>query len=273
MPAAETRFAPTLREVMLRPWWIGMLFVALAVAGVFAWLGQWQLSSAIDTSPTPVGATEEVRPIDEVLAPGDLLAEPMVGQRVSLEGEWIGDLLIVSSRVNGGVEGYWITAQVRVDGAALAVALAWAPTRDAAEAAIADLSTRSGPIDLVGRLVSDEGRQPPGPGESVEEMTRMSPVMLLGQWQDVPQEMYRAYLVADPIPDLPAGVDAIDSPPPHELSSVNWLNIFYAIEWVVFAAFAFYMWYRLARDAWEREGEEFAERAAVDGGETQVHGD
>jgi hypothetical protein len=38
---------------------------------------------------------------------------------------------------------------------------------------------------------------------------------------------------------------------------VNWLNIFYAAEWAIFAGFAFYLWYRLAKDAWEREVEEF----------------
>ena len=54
-------FPPTLREVMLRPRWIGMLLLCLVVAGVFAWLGQWQLGRAIETDPTPPGATEEVR--------------------------------------------------------------------------------------------------------------------------------------------------------------------------------------------------------------------
>ena len=44
---------------------------------------------------------------------------------------------------------------------------------------------------------------------------------------------------------------------PDEQSQVNWLNIFYAAEWAVFAGFAFYLWYRLARDAWERELEDF----------------
>jgi cyanate permease len=38
------------------------------------------------------------------------------------------------------------------------------------------------------------------------------------------------------------------------------LNIFYAIEWAVFAVFAFYIWWRMVRDAYEREQEEEAER-------------
>ena len=39
---------------------------------------------------------------------------------------------------------------------------------------------------------------------------------------------------------------------------VNWLNIFYAVEWIVFAGFAFYIWWRLVKDAYERELEEKA---------------
>ena len=50
---------------------------------------------------------------------------------------------------------------------------------------------------------------------------------------------------------------SIPSPAPDESSSVNWLNIFYAVEWAIFAGFAFYLWYRLAKDAWEKELEDF----------------
>ena len=59
-----------------------------------------------------------------------------------------------------------------------------------------------------------------------------------------------------------AGLQPIDSPAPDEGSNVNWLNIFYAVEWAIFAGFAFYMWYRLARDAWEKEVEALEEATA-----------
>ena len=59
------------------------------------------------------------------------------------------------------------------------------------------------------------------------------------------------------------GLDKIDSPVPEIGASVNWLNIFYALEWVVFAGFAVFLWYRLVRDAWERELED-AEAAAAE---------
>ena len=44
---------------------------------------------------------------------------------------------------------------------------------------------------------------------------------------------------------------------------MNWLNIFYAAEWAVFAGFAFYLWYRLAKDAWEKEVEDFEDATGL----------
>jgi cytochrome oxidase assembly protein ShyY1 len=258
-------FPPTLREVMLRPQWIGMLLLCLVVAGVFAWLGQWQLSRAIDTDPPPAGATEVVRPIAEVAEPGAYLPEPLVGQRVSVDGFWMpGNFLIVSSRFNDDVEGYWVTGQLRLAGTdeptSLAVALGWAPTLDEAQDAVRalDAATSSpvkAPETVTGRLISDEGPVPPPADADPQTMTRMSPAALLGQWTDVEGvDVYRPYLASE---KAPAPLVDIASPAPDESSNVNWLNIFYAVEWAIFAGFAFYLWYRLAKDAWEKELEDF----------------
>ena len=263
-------FPPTLREVMVRPQWIGMLLLCLVVAGVFAWLGQWQLGRAIDTDPPPPGATEQVRPLDEVAAPGEYLPEPLVGQRVETAGSWVpGDFLVVESRFNDGVEGYWVTGQLRLSATegptSIAVALGWAATEDEALAAIERLEAeasdpRSEPVDVTGRLISDEGPLPPPSGADPQTMTRMSPAALLGRWHDVDDlDVYRPYLASSaPF----GGLTAIASPAPDESSNVNWLNIFYAAEWAVFAGFAFYLWYRLARDAWEKEVEDLEDAAA-----------
>ena len=109
-PAPPEVFPPTLREVMLRPRWLGVLALCLVVAGVFAWLGQWQLSRAVDMQPLPEGVTEQVQPIDDVVQPGEYLPEPLVGQRVTVTGAFVpDDYIVVSSRYNDGVEGYWVT--------------------------------------------------------------------------------------------------------------------------------------------------------------------
>jgi cytochrome oxidase assembly protein ShyY1 len=267
---------------MLRPRWIALLLLCLVVAGVFAWLGQWQLGRAIDTDPAPPGATEDIRPIEDVTAPGQYLPEPLVGQRVAADGWWIGeDFLVVESRYNDGVEGYWVTGQLRLwddsvgfdlaEPVSLAVAVGWAPSREEADAAASALEqlvadgTPADALELTGRLVSDEGPQLPPRGADPQTMTSMSSAALLGQWHDVEElSVYRPYLVSDTPSE---GLTAISSPPPDEGSTVNWLNLFYAAEWAVFAGFAFYLWYRLARDAWEKEVEDLEDAGLGDGPE------
>ncbi|QLD13325.1 SURF1 family cytochrome oxidase biogenesis protein [Microbacterium oleivorans] len=259
---------------MLRPWWLGMLAFALLVAAVFAWLGQWQLSRAVDTSPPAPGQTEQVRPLADVASPGEYLPEPLVGQRIEVRGSFVpGDFDIVSSRFDQGVEGYWVTGQLRVDPAdarsaaptSLAVAVGWTAELTEAESAAAALDADAPrDVSLTGRIISDEGPAAPARGADPQEMTRMSPAALLGRWSDTAGlDVYRGYLTsAEPL----AGLTAIDSPAPDERSNVNWLNIFYAVEWAVFAGFAFYMWYRLAKDAWEKELEDLEDEGDVAAG-------
>lgn len=262
-------FPPTLREVMLRPWWLGMLAFALLVAAVFAWLGQWQLSSALDSAPAEPGATENVRPLDDVAAPGEYLPDPLVGQKVAVTGSFIADdFLVVSSRYNDGSAGFWVTGQLRLAGTAeptsIAVAIGWTADRSDADAVAAALNDDPPQdVDLTGRIISDEGPALPPPGAPTSEMTRMSPAALLGRWHDVEDlAVYRGYLTAaEPL----GGLTAIHSPAPEERGGVNWLNVFYAVEWAIFAGFAFYMWYRLARDAWEKELEALEESPAAPG--------
>jgi hypothetical protein len=254
---------------MLRPRWIAMLLLCLVVAGVFAWLGQWQLGRAVQTNPLPPGATEEVQPLADVVGPGEYLPEPQVGQRVDASGYWVpGDFLIVQSRFNDGVEGYWVTGQLRLTGTedptSIAVALGWASTLEEAQNAADQLDWDASapdaadtPFTVTGRIISDEGPVLPPRGSDPQTMTRMSPAALLGQWHDVQGvSVYRPYLASEVAPRL---LLDITSPAPQEGSGVNWLNIFYAIEWAVFAGFAFYLWYRLAKDAWEKELEDFAD--------------
>lgn len=257
----ELRFPPTLREVMLRPQSLGILAFCLLVAGVFAWLGQWQLARAIDFDPPEEGATEEIVPIDDVIAPGSYLDEQYGGQRVDVTGTWgAGDFVVVGSRFNDDVEGYWVTGRLQLaDASSLAVAIGFTESRETADAAASALDAAVDPDDelaLTGRVISDEG--PIVPRTDPLTPARMSPAALLGIWEDVPGETYRVFL-AVPTPDVglaDAGLEAIASPAPVLASPVNWLNVFYAVEWVVFAGFAFYLWYRLARDAQQREIEE-----------------
>ncbi len=74
---------------------------------------------------------------------------------------------------------------------------------------------------------------------------------MVNLWSEVdPGGVYNGYIVANtPV----AGLEKIDSPRPSQEVELNWLNLFYAAEWVIFAGFAVFLWWRLVRDVWERE--------------------
>ena len=90
-------------------------------------------------------------------------------------------------------------------------------------------------------------------------MQTVAVAQLINLWADYDDRpVYFAYVTAA---EPAAGLEAIASPPPEESVELNWLNVFYAVEWAVFAGFAIFLWYRLVRDAVERERDEAAEEA------------
>ena len=238
-----------------------MLVLALAVAAGFAGLGQWQLQRSIDSGVVVERETETVRPLAEVAESQEPFSATIEGQLVSARGEFVAnDYLVLSSRVNGGAEGYWVVGHLRsgsgADAKSLAVGLGWAPTEEAAASVLDTLD--GGPASVSGRYM---------PGEAPQltdfengESSVLSPAALINVWLESTGEVYGGYVVSS---ESVAGLDLIASQAPPEGVSLNWLNIFYAAEWVVFAGFALFMWYRLVRDAWEREVEKAADAAAL----------
>ena len=49
---------------------------------------------------------------------------------------------------------------------------------------------------------------------------------------------------------------ALNIPAQPPAQQINWLNLFYSVEWVVFAGFALYIWWRLVADDHRRDLEE-----------------
>jgi surfeit locus 1 family protein len=247
-----------------RPRWIGLLLLALALAAGFSLLGQWQIERSIATGTPLQRNTETVLPIESIAKPSSPTTGISDGQRASASGTWIpGDYVVVSDRFNGGVSGYWVIGHLASTDASttpigLAVARGWAPSTDAAHEAIVALEAQpEGKVSLTGRYLGSED-----PSTSDYENGKLSSVAassLINLWGHVDKGgVYGGYLVDAA---APAGLHLIDSPKPNADISPNWLNIFYAVEWVVFAGFALFLWYRLMKDAWEREQEEAAEAA------------
>ncbi|MET1042727.1 MAG: SURF1 family cytochrome oxidase biogenesis protein [Microbacteriaceae bacterium] len=248
-------------NVARRPRWIAMLVLCLAVAAAFALLGQWQLERSVDEATVIDRDTETVQPIEQLTEPQRSVTETMAGHVVSATGAFVPDeFTVLSDRQQDGQAVYWLVGQFRLGGStaeqqtgpSVAVAVGWASTADELEGVIDRLP--AGTLEISGRYLPSES-----PAESDFENdvhSTLAIAELINVWQAV-DDVYGGYLVLHD--DF--GQQLIASPQPSEEVQLNWLNIFYAAEWVIFAGFALYLWYRLVKDAWERELEE-AELAA-----------
>lgn len=269
MTTGTTEPVPTMWELARTPRWIGGLVFALAVAALFALLGQWQLSRAVQSGVVVERATESSVPLESVARPQTGVSEDAAGQKVSTTGSLVPDSFVVlSGRSNQGTSGFWVTAEFLTTATAssgnqrstdatspaLAVALGWAPTEEAASSAISQSATSDTLVTLSGRYLATE---PPSEDDfEAGEQNSASVAALINQWPDAPASVYGGYLVSDQAVD---GLEVIDSPKPSTEVTLNWLNVFYSIEWAVFAGVAIFLWFRLLRDAHERELEEAAE--------------
>ncbi|MBC7518389.1 MAG: hypothetical protein H7248_05825 [Microbacteriaceae bacterium] len=247
-------------KIARRPRWIAMLVLALVLAAGFAALGQWQLERAIASGQVVVLTTETVKPLSAITAPQKPTTENIVGQLIQARGQFVvGDFTVISNRMNRDETGYWVLGHAQVEGpeaAALAVAVGFTTDKRVAASALKKLNAApdAAPRPLSGRYLATEAAEDAPFEKGV--ITTVSTAELINSWSHfdgATTGAYGGYLVlADPL----AGLERIYSPPLTTASNFNWLNLFYAAEWVVFAGFAVYLWYRLVKDTWEREEEE-----------------
>lgn len=240
-------------SVARRPRWIAALVLALAVAAGFAALGQWQIGRAVQTATVVVVPDETVTPLSKVATPQKEVTERAAGQIVSVVGRRVpGDTYVISDRVNFGVVGYWVIGHVVAsNGASVAVALGWTKSKAAADAAASVLKAGAPTATIVGRYQPTE---PPDQDDFEHDVVSVVSIpWLINEWKTVPTVAYGGYIVDNV---APPGLSKIQSVRPTNDVSLNWLNVFYAIEWALFAGFAVYLWYRLVKDAYEREEED-----------------
>ncbi|GAB3800801.1 hypothetical protein GCM10028798_15850 [Humibacter antri] len=262
--------AESLGRTMVRPKWIAALVFALAIAAAFAWLGQWQLERAVQSGHVVEHPTETVMPLNAVATVNAPPTDAGVGQLVRTRGTFASqDYGMLAGRLNDGTAGYWVIARftpsaddVKGNTAQLAVARGWAPTAQKAKAAIGRLEAQDPTtVTLAGRLLPSEAPEAPKANTDPFVMKDMSVSALVNLWHGIgDSDIYSSYLVEHGTP--PAGLDSIYSPPPIVQATVDWLNIFYAAEWAIFAGFAIFLWYRLVKDAWEKQREDAEEEYA-----------
>lgn len=241
-------------KTALQPRWIAGLLLALAVSTVFVLLSEWQFSAAENEGAPPVADTEQVRPLTEVFTPGVPLYASQADQIVTFTGSFQPeDQVLIDNRLLDGEEGYWVVTAFDVDGApdeaAIPVVRGW--TEDASAAGTAPV----GEVTITGRLLPPEapiaGPVPDG------TIAALSSAELGNIWDE---QLYSAFVTAHEtlVDGVPAesGLETVTVAPQPQETTINWLNIFYAVEWVVFAGFAVFLWWRLLADSYQRSLEE-----------------
>ncbi len=239
-----SRFWATAR----RPKWIAALVLCLGISAGFAGFAQWQFERSVENTDVVEIDTETAVPLAELAEPGRGLTEAEVGRIVTVSGELVAsDTVTLTDRSLDGRRGTWLVGHlVTDDGSSLAVALGFLPDGGGAP----DLGIER--TEWSGRYLP--GEEPQSSDFEAGELNAMSVAALVNLWAD-PGPVYGGFLVAD---GPPPGYEQIDATAPEREVRLNLLNVFYAIEWILFGGFAIYLWYRLVRDAVEREAEEAA---------------
>lgn len=237
---------------LLAPRRLGGHLLALVLVAAALGLGWWQLQSwqaARAAEAQDLSAADPV-PLDDALGPDEAFMQDAVGQPVTIEGTWLpGSTVLVSGRVVDDVEGWWVATPVAVgspDGSAVYVVRGWTGDREDVP------PPPTGEVDLVATLQPPEGTGAADEVPGDDELPQLRPADLV---QQVDQDLYGGYaVVVDPAaspggPPAAAGLEpAALEQLPEAGASTALRNALYALEWVLFALFAGFVWWRWTRD-------------------------
>ena len=254
-------------KTALQPRWIAGLVFAIAVSGVFVLLSQWQFGRSTQPEVPVNPATEQVKPLTETLQPGDFFRASVADQMVSASGSYDpAKQVLVPGRLKDGKTGYWVVTAFAVADAPVLKGVAASPKTyiPVARGWIAEpakaAAPPSGTIQLTGRLLPSEAPVPntaPEPGRA----TAVSVAELINAWN---VSSYPAFVSAtaekagtdDVGAAAGSGLEPLNIPAQPPAEKVNWLNLFYSVEWIVFAGFALFIWWRLVKDDYRRSLED-----------------
>ncbi|WP_104172109.1 SURF1 family protein [Arthrobacter sp. Y81] len=255
-------------KTALKPRWIAGLVFAIVISGVFVLLSQWQFGRSTQPEAPVSTGTEDTKPLVSVLQPGDFFHGTAADQMVAATGSYDPDKqVLVPGRLHDGATGYWVVSAFSVQDAPVLSGVAaspgtWIPVARGWVAAPADASPPpSGTIELTGRLLPSEAPLPntaPEPGRA----TAVSVAELINVW-DI--SSYPGFVAATSEvvggADVSASVVSGELKPLHigpqpPAQQVNWLNLFYSVEWIVFAGFALFIWWRMVKDDYRRDLED-----------------
>lgn len=260
-------------KLALTPRWLTFLALVLALASIFVGLSMWQVDRAQHKNEVVAAQdVDAVKPLNDVLDAQVPMPGLLSDQRVSLTGRYLPDAqVLVTDRYHDGESGFWIVTMFEVAGAqvgdeaqlasadlataepiAIPVVRGWVPDTASATAHPAP----AGDIDLVARLGPVEGPEPASdlPEGQVRSVSTSQLVNLFDVYS------YSGIVFPETAAMTGAGGDMVQVDLEKEQGGgFDWQSAVYAVEWVFFAGFAFYIWFSLLRDAYRTQQEDEAD--------------
>lgn len=248
---------PSWIKVAKRPKWIAVLIAMLIVAAGFAGLAQWQLERTFTTVGVAEAELPEV-PIEQLVD----IAQPPRQESLDRLAEFEAqidyeNLFVVSNRKQfldpELIPGYWLisNSQIEFNGEQQTLTLALGFSEDLqqiTEVRNSLLGKSSEPESIIGYV---EPTEAPGERDGVL-LSSLSLAQLVNIYFEDPTPHLPVFVIIQEGP-IPNGLDRISIDILSERVEINWLTAFYAIEWIIFALFALYLWYRLVADERMRE--------------------
>jgi surfeit locus 1 family protein len=260
---------PTWIQVATRPKWILSLSLALLVAAAFGLLGQWQLDRTFRVVEQ-VSLEETPVELQTLATPGEPSGANAFGKIVSQNLQLdIKNVFLIADRVQlveqESVSGYWVVANSFAllesgEVASLTVALGFAQNLESAEKARSEVISSILPqafLPVTGSYLPSEAPVDRPEENNFHLLGSLSLAQLVNLYSfDVkqPPPSFAGFLVLDNEPEFGLGQIVIGQQPAGV--QINWLTLFYALEWTVFAGFAVFLWWRLVEDQRVREQEE-----------------
>ena len=253
---------PSFWQVARQPKWLGGLALAIVVAVLFSLFGNWQLSRSIrvTTDDTTLATT---MPLEKLATVGKPFIEPQADRRVSAT-LWVNPsrCAVIANRqqllADGStVQGFWTVFdtidELSKNANHLLVASAFFKTSDEASAACSNAIRGALAFDtdvaIVGRYEPSEVPQRQRVS-AVELFDSLSVEQLINFWPLETPKVYPGFVISERMlaPQLAEGGEPIKIGIRKSQTELNLLNAFYAIEWVLFAGFAIFLWGRLVQD-------------------------
>lgn len=227
-------------------WAFHLLTVLAILACLLAARWQWQRAhrSVADAVPdTPAVAWTDLR-----------VQDSFSGQRVVVTGRYLASQILVAPRERDGRPGAWVFTPLVPDSppagestpggaAAMGVIRGWVPEGTTLQ----ELVPPAGPVTATGVLVADERRPGASAAGSPPSMVRIDSGALSAASGVPVRAGWMALVGATP--------SSAGQPIPLEVGELpgadvglNWRNAAYALQWLVFAAFAVFFWNRFRRD-------------------------